>query len=100
MYYEHSNLHAVEAQQLGNLGNPLLLAAGLLPLATGLLSAFRKQKKEKTGPSQAEIAAMQAQAAAEQSRRTTRNILIGVAVVGALGVGGYFIYRSRKGRKR
>jgi len=91
-------MNAVQEHGLGF--PPLAIAAGLLPLATGLISAFKKPKKEKTGPSRAELEAMARAEAAAKKAKMYRNIAIGVGALAVLGIGGYLIFkRSKKGSK-
>ena len=95
MYYGESNLGAVENGQLGF--PPLAIAAGVLPLATGILQAFQKKKKpkESKGPSPAEIAAMQAQAEAERKAAQMKTILLVGGGLLVLGLGAFLIFRKK-----
>jgi hypothetical protein len=93
----------LEYQQAGLGFPPLALAAGAIPLITGLISAFKKPKKEKPqGPTKAEIEAMyQARLAQEQAEKNKmRNIAIGVGGVAVLAIGGVIAYTIWKKRKR
>jgi hypothetical protein len=85
----------IEEQHTGLGMAPLAIAAGILPLVSGFASAFKKPKKEKTGPTRAELEAMARAEAASKKATMYRNIAIGVGVMAVLGIGGYLIYKRK-----
>jgi hypothetical protein len=88
----------LQQEQTGLGFPPLAIAAGLLPLVSSLASAFKKPKKEKTGPTRAELEAMARAEAAAKQAKMYRNIAIGVGVVAVLGIGGYLILKRKKAK--